>query len=173
MSWPDVIDANALHRQHGDGLERASGALGEFQKVAPDRGPWDASGGPVVMVALRPSAAASARLCLSAALLVGAGGCAKTPPQSVPETGSVTVGVTSRGPRVETMVFGVSIEPEGIDGTVNGDVGIFTARNVPAGNHVVLMKDLPRGCRVEGDAQRTVRVTPRGSTAVRFVIACT
>jgi len=85
----------------------------------------------------------------------------------------VTVGVTSRGPGVEKMAFGVAIEPEGIDGVVHGDVGIFTARNVPAGNHAVRMKDLPRGCRVDGEVEQTVRVSPRGSTAVRFVIQCT
>src|SRR4051812_671250 len=76
------------------------------------------------------------RLSLSAALLVVAGACAKTPPQSSPATGSVTVGVTSRGPGVENLTFGVSIEPGGINGADKGDVGIFTARNVPPGNHV-------------------------------------
>ena len=76
----------------------------------------------------RLSAATSARVCLSAALFVGAGACAKTPPQSLPETGSVTVGVTSRRSGVGKVVFGVSIEPDGIEGAVNGDVGIFTAR---------------------------------------------
>ena len=40
----------------------------------------------------------------------------------------MTVGVTSRRPGVGKVVFGVSIEPDGIEGAVNGDVGIFTAR---------------------------------------------
>ena len=35
------------------------------------------------------------------------------------------------------------------------------------------MKDLPRGCRVEGDVEQTVRVSARGSAAVRFVVVCT
>ena len=56
---------------------------------------------------------------------------------------------------------------------VKGDVGIFTARNVPPGNHVVRMKDLPRECQVEGAAEQTVRVSPGRSIAVRFVITCT
>ena len=105
-------------------------------------------------------------------MCVAAGACAKTPPQASPSTGSVTVGVTSRGPGVQAMTFGVSIEPAGIDGTVKGDVGIFTARNVPPGSHVVRMKDMPRGCRVEGNAEQTIRVSARGSAAVRFVIVC-
>jgi hypothetical protein len=103
---------------------------------------------------------------------LSAAACAKTPPQSSPATGTVTVGVTSRGPGVAGMTFGVSIEPDGTEGTVKGDVGIFTARNVPAGSHVVRIGNLPRGCRVEGDREQTVRVSARGSAAVRFVIVC-
>ena len=80
------------------------------------------------MFASRLSAAGSARRCLAVTLLVAGAACAKTPPQASPATGSVTVGVTSRGPGVQAMSFGVSIEPGGIDGTVKGEVGIFTAR---------------------------------------------
>jgi len=125
------------------------------------------------MITLKPSAGACVRLSLSAALFLGVGACTKTPPQSLPATGSVTVGVTSRGPGVEKMAFGVSIEPGGINGAVKGDVGIFTARNVPPGDHVVRMKDLPRACQVDGMAEQTVRVSPGRSTAVRFVVMCT
>ena len=113
------------------------------------------------------------RLCLPACLLIGAGACAKNPPQALPGMGTVTVGVTSRGPGVSTMVFHVSIEPGGFDGTVKGDVGVFTARDVPPGSHVVRLKDLPRGCAVDGDPQRTVNVSARGSTVLRFVVSCT
>lgn len=35
------------------------------------------------------------------------------------------------------------------------------------------MKDLPRECEVEGVAEQTVRVSPGGSTAVRFVVLST
>jgi hypothetical protein len=84
----------------------------------------------------------------------------------------VTVGVTSRGPGVERMTFGVAISPGGIDGTVKGDVDIFTARDVPPGSYVVRMKDLPPRCRVEGSQEQTVRVSARGSSAVRFVVSC-
>ena len=72
------------------------------------------------MLTRKPSAGACVRLSLSAALFVGAGACAKTPPPSLPTTGTVTVGVTSRGPGVETMAFGVSIEPGGINGVGQG-----------------------------------------------------
>ena len=51
-----------------------------------------------MMLTLKPSAGACVRLSLSAAIFVGAGACAKTSPQSLPATGTVTVGVTSRGP---------------------------------------------------------------------------
>ena len=125
------------------------------------------------MLTRKPSAGACVGLALPAALFVGAGACAKSPPPSLPATGTVTVGITSRGPGVETMAFGVSIEPGGITGAVKGDVGIFTARSVPPGNHIVRMKDLPRQCQVEGAAEQTVRVAPGRSIAVRFVITCT
>ena len=125
------------------------------------------------MLTSRPSTARAVCWSVPAALLVWVGACAKTPPQSSPASGIVTVGVTSRGPGVERMAFGVSIEPGGIDGSVKGDVGIFTAHNVPAGSHVVRLKDLPSGCQVEGDAERTISVSPHGSTALRFVVVCT
>jgi hypothetical protein len=71
------------------------------------------------------------------------------------------------------MTFGVAIGSGGPQGTVTGDVGIFTARNIPPGSYDVRIKDLPSGCRVEGDAQQTVRVSARRSSAVRFVVVCT
>ena len=123
------------------------------------------------MRASRLPTAGFVRRCLPLVILA-AGACAKTPPQASPATGSVTVGVTSRGPGVQGMTFGVSIEPAGIAGTVKGDVGIFTARDIPPGSYVVRMKDLPRGCRVEGDVDQTARVSARGSAAVRFVVVC-
>jgi hypothetical protein len=85
----------------------------------------------------------------------------------------VTVGITSHGPGVEAMAFAVSIEPGGMGGSVKGDVTVFTARNIPAGSHVVRLKDLPRGCQVDGDAERKISVSAGRSTAVRFVVVCT
>ena len=107
-----------------------------------------------------------------ASLFFCAAACAKTPPQSSPAAGRVTVGVTSRGPGVETMTFTVSIEPAGVDGSVRGDVGVFTAYDTPAGDHVVRLKDLPGRCRADGDAERKISVSPGRSTTVRFVVVC-
>jgi hypothetical protein len=84
----------------------------------------------------------------------------------------VTVGVTSRGAGVETMTFTVSIEPAGVNGSVRGDVGVFTASDTPAGNHVVRLKDLPGRCQVDGDAERRISVSAGRSTTVRFVVVC-
>jgi hypothetical protein len=112
------------------------------------------------------------RLYVSAALILCAAACAKAAPQSPPASGRVTVGVTSRGPGVETMTFMVSIEPAGVEGSVRGDVGVFTAADTPAGNHVVRLKDLPGRCRIDGDPERKISVSAGGSTTVRFAVVC-
>jgi hypothetical protein len=111
------------------------------------------------------------RLCLSASLFAGAAACAKAAPQSLPESGRVTVGVTSRGPGVETMTFAVSIEPAGVRGSVKGDVGVFTA-DTPAGSHVVRLTDLPARCRIDGNPERRISVSDGRSTTIRFVVVC-
>ena len=118
------------------------------------------------------AATRTACLCLSASLFCCAG-CAKTTVKSVPTSGRVTVGVTSRGPGVAAMTFTVSIEPAGIEGTVKGDIGIFTADDAPAGNQVVRMKDLPGRCAVDGETERKITVAAGRSTTVRFVVTCT
>jgi hypothetical protein len=84
----------------------------------------------------------------------------------------VTIGVTSRGPGVDTMTFTVSIEPAGVEGSVRGDVGVYTASDTPAGNHVVRLKDLPGRCRIDGESDRKIRVSAGGSTTVRFAVVC-
>jgi hypothetical protein len=71
------------------------------------------------------------------------------------------------------MAFAVSIEPGGISGSVKGDIGVFNARNIPTGSYVVRLKDLRRGCQVDGDAERKISVSSGRSTAVRFVVVCT
>jgi hypothetical protein len=111
-------------------------------------------------------------LCLAATLFFCATACAKAAPQSLPESGRVTVGVTSRGPGVETMTFAVSIEPAGVRGSVKGDVGVFTA-DTPAGNQVVRLTGLPGRCRVDGNSERQIRVSDGRSTTIRFVVVCT
>lgn len=114
----------------------------------------------------------AACLCMSASLFF-CGACAKSTVKSVPTSGRVTVGVTSRGPGVNAMTFTVSIEPAGVEGAVKGDIGIFTADDTPAGNHVVRLKDLPGRCRVDGETERKITVAAGRSTTVRFVVTCT
>ena len=114
----------------------------------------------------------AACLCLSAAL-VFCTACAKSNVKSVPTSGRVTVGVTSRGPGVDAMTFTVSIEPAGVEGSVKGDIGIFTSDDTPAGSHVVSLKNLPGRCRVDGDTEQKITVAAGRSTTVRFVVTCT
>lgn len=118
------------------------------------------------------AATRTVRLCIATSLLLGATACAKRGPQSLPASGRVTVGVTSRGPGVDTMTFTVSIEPAGLDGAVTAAVGVFTAENIPAGNHVVRLKNLPDRCRVDGEPARAISVSARRSAIVRFVVVC-
>ena len=98
--------------------------------------------------------------------------CAKSNVKSVPNSGRVTVGVTSRGPGVEAMTFTVSIDPAGVEGSVKGDIGIFTADDTPAGSHVVRLKNLPARCRIDGESERKITVAAGRSTTVRFVVTC-
>jgi hypothetical protein len=70
------------------------------------------------------------------------------------------------------MTFNVSIEPAGVNGSVRADVGVFTAENTPAGNHVVRLGNLPGRCRVDGDPERKITVSARRSAIVRFVVVC-
>jgi hypothetical protein len=112
-------------------------------------------------------------LAVTAALFFVATACAKGGLKSQPASGRVTVGVTSRGPGVEAMTFTVSIEPAGVNGSVKGDIGIFTADDTPVGNHVVRLKNLPDGCRVDGNSEHKITVAAGRSTTVRFVVICT
>jgi hypothetical protein len=55
---------------------------------------------------------------------------------------------------------------------VKADAGIFTAPNVPAGEHVVRLSGVPARCRVDGGAARNIRVAAQRSAAVRFSVVC-
>lgn len=114
----------------------------------------------------------TAVLCLGAYYFLSVAACTKGAPQTQPASGRVTVGVTSRGPGVETLTFAVSIEPAGVNGSVRADVGVFTAENTPAGSHVVRLSNLPGRCRVDGEAERRIIVSARRSAIVRFVVVC-
>jgi len=106
-------------------------------------------------------------------LVLSASSCATARGQQRPDTGAVTVGVTTSGSGVSTMTFRVTVEPAGISGTVSADAGVFTRSDVPAGDHVVRLLDLPTRCRVEGPAERTVTISQaRRSAALRFHVVC-
>jgi hypothetical protein len=111
-------------------------------------------------------------VCVSAAFFLGAPACARAV-KSQPASGRVTIGVTSRGPGVDALTFTVSIEPAGVDGSIKGDVGVFTADDTPAGSHVVRLKNLPSRCRVDGEPERKIVVAAGRSTTVRFAVVCT
>jgi hypothetical protein len=118
-------------------------------------------------------ASRTACVCVSAALFLGAAACVKRALESQPASGRVTIGLTSRGPGVDTMTFTVAIDPAGVEGSIRGDVGVFTAEQTPAGSHVVRVKNLPGRCRVDGEPERRIVVAAGGSTTVRFVVVCT
>ena len=86
--------------------------------------------------------------------------------------GTITVGVTATGPSARSMVVGVTIEPAGVEGTVKGEAGVFTRSNIPPGEHVVRLGNVPASCRVDGGAERTVSIAARGSAVVRFSLQC-
>jgi len=119
-----------------------------------------------------PFANRNLRVCLAVLVIAGAAACAKHAPQTQPASGRVTVGVTSRGPGVASMTFTVSIEPAGVNAPIKADAGVYTANDTPAGAHTVRLKNLPAGCRVEGNEERQISVAPRRSAVVRFVVVC-
>lgn len=118
------------------------------------------------------SATRAIRLCIAMLVFAGAAACATHATQTQPASGRVTVGVTSRGPGVASMTFTVSIEPAGVNASIKADAGVYTANDTPAGTHIVRLKNLPGRCRVEGNEEREISVSPRRSAVVRFVVVC-
>jgi hypothetical protein len=108
---------------------------------------------------------------VAVSLLVIAG-CASHSATLGPETGTVTVGVTTQGSGISDLVFKVDISPAGAGGPIQADAGIFTARNVPAGTHTVRLTGQPARCTVDGGPERTITVSPQRSATVRFVVKC-
>jgi hypothetical protein len=99
-------------------------------------------------------------------------GCANRAANTGPETGTVTVGVSTQGSAIQGLMFGVDITPAGASGRIKADAGVFTARNAPAGEHVVRLTDLPPRCIVDGGSDRKVTVSAQRSAAIRFVVKC-
>ena len=100
-------------------------------------------------------------------------GCANRAANTGPETGTVTVGVTTQGNGIESLRFRVDITPGGTGGPIKADAGVFTARNTPAGEHVVRLTDVPPRCAVDGGTERKITVAEQRSATVRFVVKCT
>jgi hypothetical protein len=113
------------------------------------------------------------RVLFVALLLLCASGCATNPRQPRPAGGTVTVGVTASGPVVSALRVRVSIDPAGISEIIKADRGVLTRRDVPLGEHVVRVVDLPAPCRIDGPAERTITLSPRAPSAVlRFHVVC-
>jgi hypothetical protein len=106
-------------------------------------------------------------------LLLSASACATSLRQQRPDTGTVTVGVTTSGSGVSALTFRVTVEPAGISETVRADTGVLTRSNIPEGKHIVRLLDLPARCRVDGAAERTITISQaRRSAALRFHVVC-
>jgi hypothetical protein len=106
-------------------------------------------------------------------LLLLLSGCATGLRRPRTGTGTVTVGVTTSGDAVRGLTFRVTIEPAGVSGTVSADAGVLTRSDIPTGDHVVRLLDLPERCRVDGPAERTITIPPPGGSAVvRFQVVC-
>ena len=109
--------------------------------------------------------------CLAAVVLCSVAGCAQRTPAELPEGGTLTVGVTASGPGIGRMVFDVRVDNATL-GRVKADGGIFTARDVAPGAHVVALTGLPAACRVEGSAERAITISAGRTTAIRFAVRC-
>ena len=107
-----------------------------------------------------------------AVVLASNAGCATRSANTGPETGTVTVGVSTQGSALQGLMFGVDITPAGASGRIKADAGVFTSRNAPAGEHVVRLTDLPSRCVVEGGPDRKITVSAQRSATIRFVVKC-
>ena len=109
---------------------------------------------------------------LVAAVLGVCPGCANRAANTGPETGTITVGVTTSGSAIESLGFRVDISPGGTGGPIKADAGVFTTRNIPAGEHIVRLTDLPARCAVEDGAERKITISEQRSATVRFIVKC-
>ena len=108
---------------------------------------------------------------LSAALVFGLAGCASNMPPALPDTGTLTVGVSGSGAGIGRVVLDLRIDGA-VAGRIEADGGIFTRRDLAPGPHVVGLSRLPAGCRTDGPAERSITVSANQTTAVRFVVRC-
>jgi hypothetical protein len=92
--------------------------------------------------------------------------------QTQPGMTRVTVGVTTTGPDIDALVFRVTIVPEGTSGSVKAHAGIFSTGNVPPGEHLVRLTDLPPRCAVQGPSERSITSSIRRPVLVRYEVVC-
>ena len=106
-------------------------------------------------------------------VLLLAGGCAKSAPATAPQTGRITVGVTTTDANhhEDMMTFAVEIQPPGTLEPIRADAGVYD-EDLPPGDYVVRLSRLPAKCHVNGVSERRVTVSPRRTTAVRFTVKC-
>jgi hypothetical protein len=116
---------------------------------------------------------APAAAALSAGLLLSTVGCASSPPRQQALRGRLTIGVTTSGSSARAATFRLTVEPAGISGTVKADAGVFVSDDLPPGDHLVRLHDVPPRCRVEGGTERKVAISPqRRSVVLRFDVDC-
>jgi hypothetical protein len=102
--------------------------------------------------------------------------CAGRAPASQP-AGVMTIGVSTTGPGAPTLTFGVEVSSAHPDAAaprserVKADGGIATFRGLSDGSYVVRLS-LPPQCEADGGTSRTLTVTSRRTTAVRFAVRC-
>jgi hypothetical protein len=119
---------------------------------------------------------APARTLLTAVITMAmawSGACATGVQRQRPATGGLTVGVTTTGGAASSMTFRVTIEPAGIGRQVKADAGVFTSDDIPFGEHVVRLSEVPASCRVDGGAERKITISDNNRiVAVRFEVRC-
>lgn len=113
-------------------------------------------------------------ICAAVALgcVLAASACSARAPRAETTEGRLTVGVSTTGPGVESLRFKVVVEPAGLESAIDADAGVYTTASAPPGEHVVRLTGLPAQCQVQGASERRVRVGPRQSPVIRFVVTC-
>jgi hypothetical protein len=110
------------------------------------------------------------RALLACTLLLTAGACTGRQPDTRPDAGTLTVGVSSDGPGVESLTLRLVVD--GTRHDVRADGGLVTVRNLRPGDVSARVEDLPAGCAVEGGPARTLVIRPGRTTAARLVVHC-
>ena len=108
----------------------------------------------------------------AAGLLLALGGCAAAS-TGARANGSITVGVTTTGAGARLLAYRVTVEPTGRTGMVEAQAGVFTVRDLPPGDYVVRLSELPADCRAENDGEARVTIAERRrAMSVRYTVAC-